>query len=338
MKCLYYLAPTLDSTHGISDDLHEVGVKDFFVHVISRDEAGLKQQHIHSSNYLETLDVVRDGLIGGLAGLVVGLLGVWAIDYFDPFGIEVPTLVYVALVGVATLFGTWEGGLIGIGNENRKLAKFHDDIAAGKFLILIYALKSPGSGGPEDDARAASRSGTGGGRQSLHQPVQFDQAGCCGRPGRPTPAEGIGHGDSHRNRAAGDRNRRVPFPQPLVVHADRLQLGRNGRHRQPHVLGVRSGLRRSQPVHGLRDRALPAPQGAGAPGGIRAGIQEARVVADRAHLGRRHRDAGARPGRLGQVRHRARRRESRRGARPAVVVELPAAGPRRRARRDRCSR
>ncbi len=141
MKCLYYLAPTLDSTHGISDDLHEVGVKDFFVHVISRDEAGLKQQHIHSSNYLETLDVVRDGLIGGLAGLVVGLLGVWAIDYFDPFGIEVPTLVYVALVGVATLFGTWEGGLIGIGNENRKLAKFHDDIAAGKFLILIYALK-----------------------------------------------------------------------------------------------------------------------------------------------------------------------------------------------------
>jgi hypothetical protein len=141
MKCLYYLAPTLDSTHGISDDLHTVGIKDFFVHVISRDEAGLKKQHIHSSNYLETLDVVRDGVLGGLAGLLVGLLGVWAIDYFDPFGIEVPTLVYVALVGVATLFGTWEGGLIGIGNENRKLARFHDDIEAGKFLILIYTLK-----------------------------------------------------------------------------------------------------------------------------------------------------------------------------------------------------
>ena len=141
MKCLYYLAPTLDSTHGISDDLHQVGIKDFFVHVISRDEAGLKKQHIHSSNYLETLDVVRDGVLGGVAGFLVGLLGVWAIGYFDPFGIEVPNFVYFALVGVATLFGTWEGGLIGIGNENRKLAKFHDDIAAGKFLILIYALK-----------------------------------------------------------------------------------------------------------------------------------------------------------------------------------------------------
>ena len=141
MKCLYYLAPTLDSTHQISDDLHAVGIKDFFLHVISRDEAGLRRQHIHSSNYLETLDVVRDGVIGGVVGFLVGLLGIWLIEYFDPFGIEVPTWVYFVLVGVATLFGTWEGGLIGIGTENRKLARFHDDIEAGKFLILIYAFK-----------------------------------------------------------------------------------------------------------------------------------------------------------------------------------------------------
>lgn len=141
MKCFYYLSPTLDSTHDISDDLHAVGVSDFFVHVISRDEAGLKKQHIHSSNYLETLDVVRDGVIGGALGFLAGLAGVAAIRYFDPFGVAVPGFVYIAIVGVATLFGTWEGGLVGIGKENRKLAKFHDDIQAGRFLVLIYALK-----------------------------------------------------------------------------------------------------------------------------------------------------------------------------------------------------
>ncbi len=141
MKCLYYLAPTLDSTHEISDDLHAVGVRDFFVHVISRDEAGLKKQHIHSSNYLETLDVVRDGVIGGAVGFIVGLIGVALLRYFDPFGVEVPNFVYYSIIGVATLFGTWEGGLIGIGQENRKLARFHDDIQGGKLLILIYALK-----------------------------------------------------------------------------------------------------------------------------------------------------------------------------------------------------
>ncbi len=144
MKCLYYLAPTLKSTHDISDDLHEVGVNDYFLHVVSRDESGLKQQHIHSSNYLETLDLIRDGLIGAVVGFLAGLLGVWALQRFAPFGpnVHVPSFVYYAIVAVATLFGAWEGGLIGVASENKKLARFHDDLEAGKYLILIYALKA----------------------------------------------------------------------------------------------------------------------------------------------------------------------------------------------------
>lgn len=143
MKCIYYLASTLSSTQDVSDDLHEVGVKDFYLHVVTKDECGLKKQHIHSSNYLETLDVIRDGFIGAAIGFLAGLLGVALLMYFRPFGpnIEVPTLVYAALVGAATLFGAWSGGLAGIGSENHKLARFHDDIAAGKYLILVYVRK-----------------------------------------------------------------------------------------------------------------------------------------------------------------------------------------------------
>jgi hypothetical protein len=37
------------------------------------------------------------------------------------------------------LFGAWEGGLTGIASENKKLARFHDDLEAGRCLILIYA-------------------------------------------------------------------------------------------------------------------------------------------------------------------------------------------------------
>ena len=53
-------------------------------------------------------------------------------------GITTATLVHVA---AATLFGAWEGGLIGIATENKKLERFHDDLEAGKYLILIYALR-----------------------------------------------------------------------------------------------------------------------------------------------------------------------------------------------------
>jgi hypothetical protein len=143
MKCIYFLTSTLASTHDVSDDLHEVGVKDFYLHVISKDECGLKKQHIHSSNYLETLDVVRDGFIGAALGFIVGLIGVALLMYFDPFAphAEVPTFVYAILVGAATLYGAWSGGLAGIGTENKKLERFHEDIAAGKYLILVYVRK-----------------------------------------------------------------------------------------------------------------------------------------------------------------------------------------------------
>jgi hypothetical protein len=142
VKCLYYIAPTLDSTHRIADDVRAVGIDDFFLHVISRDEAGLAQQHIPSSNYLETLDLIRDGFIGSAIGIVPGLIGVGLLGYFEPFGPHIPSLVYFATFGVAILFGAWEGGLTGIASENKKLADFHDDIEAGRYVILIYALQA----------------------------------------------------------------------------------------------------------------------------------------------------------------------------------------------------
>lgn len=142
MKCIYFLTPTLASTHQVSADLHAVGVRDFSLHVICRDEHGLKKHQIHSSNYFETLDIVRDGFIGAAMGFLIGLAGVALLIYLKPFGIyEVPTIVYSILVGAATLFGAWEGGLVGIDSEHKKLAKFHDDLVAGKFLILVYVRK-----------------------------------------------------------------------------------------------------------------------------------------------------------------------------------------------------
>jgi len=53
----------------------------------------------------------------------------------------VPNYVYLIIIVVTTMFGSWEGGLYGVATKNQKLARFLDDIEAGKYLILIYALK-----------------------------------------------------------------------------------------------------------------------------------------------------------------------------------------------------
>jgi hypothetical protein len=144
MKCLYYLAPNLVSTHQISDDLHATGVEDWFLHIISKDEAGLKRDKLHSSNWLETTDLIRDGFIGANFGFIVGAILAFLLIYFQPFGPNVPNVAAIFLVIVATLFGAWLGGLTGIDSENRKLRRFHDDIEAGKYLILIYSRKGQG--------------------------------------------------------------------------------------------------------------------------------------------------------------------------------------------------
>lgn len=141
MKCLYYLAPDLGSTQSISEDLHDVGVLDWFLHVISKDEAGLKREQIHSSNYLETTDIIRDGIIGANLGFIAAVIAAALVMWFEPFGPDTPKVIYFFVIVVFTLFGAWVGGLTGIDNENKKLRRFHDDIEAGKYLILIYAGK-----------------------------------------------------------------------------------------------------------------------------------------------------------------------------------------------------
>ena len=144
MKCMYYLAPNLVSTRRVSDDLHDVGIGDWHVHVISKDEAGLKNEKLHSSNWLETTDLLRDGFIGANFGFIIGVLITGSLFLFEPFGPNIPSIAYVFMVAVATGFGAWVGGLTGFDSENLKLRRFHTAIEEGNYLVLIYARKGEG--------------------------------------------------------------------------------------------------------------------------------------------------------------------------------------------------
>ena len=142
MKTMYYLAPDLGSTDDISHELERAGINNWFIHIVSNDESGLKKRRLHSSNYLETLDLFRDGMIGGLIGFAIGILAAALLATFKPLGIELPGIIFFLIVTLLTLFGLWEGGLAGIASKNNKLAEFENDLALGKHLILIYCPKN----------------------------------------------------------------------------------------------------------------------------------------------------------------------------------------------------
>ena len=105
MKCLYFLSPDLVSTRRVSDDLHNAGIDDWFIHVVSKDEAGLQKERIHSSNWLETKDLLRDGFIGANIGFILGVLGAGLAMYLQPFGPDMPGFVYILIIAFATCFG-----------------------------------------------------------------------------------------------------------------------------------------------------------------------------------------------------------------------------------------
>lgn len=144
MKCMYYLVPDAVASHQVSDDLREVGVEEWLVHVISKDRGGIRREKLQSSNWFETKDLLRCGFIGANLGFIAGVIGAGLIMLFQPFGVDVPGVAYFFAVMVATLFGAWVGGLTGIDSENQKLRRFHDDLESGKSLVLIYARKGMG--------------------------------------------------------------------------------------------------------------------------------------------------------------------------------------------------
>ncbi len=131
MKCMYYLSPSIKTTHEIADEVEAVGVNDWFIHIHSKHDSDVKKEHLHSSNYLETLDVIRDGFIGAAIGFLVAIVLATLTAIVQPFGGVTNWIGYAAIILVVTLFGAWVGGLTGIAQENKKIAHFDDDVDAG---------------------------------------------------------------------------------------------------------------------------------------------------------------------------------------------------------------
>ncbi len=137
MRRLYYLAKDLETTKTISDTLQAEGIRNWNFHVLAKDEEGLYQHHIHKATTYQQLDVVRSGerwaLFGGGVGLLFGFL-----VYFTevlPWTVDGLTVFLTTLVG--SLFGAWQGAMMGLSRESYKIESFHDAIESGRYLIMV---------------------------------------------------------------------------------------------------------------------------------------------------------------------------------------------------------
>ena len=140
MRRLFYVAESVDDAEAVSEAILKQGIKRSRVHVLAKDEAGLYSHKVHSATPLQQLDIVHTGMRYAVLGLIVGLLlgmGLVSLGILGFIELQVGLIGVLALGFVGLCFGAWEGGLVGLSRENYKIERYHDDIEAGRYLLMI---------------------------------------------------------------------------------------------------------------------------------------------------------------------------------------------------------
>jgi len=136
MKRHYYVSTDLDDLEIVERDLENAGVTTPQIHVLSLDDQGVEEHHLHNVEAVLKKDVVRGTELGAVVG-VIAAAAVLAIAYFTGIT-ETYTWVPAIFLAVIVLgFCTWEGGLIGIQEPHVEFRRFQDDLESGKHILFV---------------------------------------------------------------------------------------------------------------------------------------------------------------------------------------------------------
>lgn len=136
MKRNYYISNDLDDLAAVERDLEAAGVTTPQIHVLSKDDAGVEERHLHKVEAVLKKDVVY----GTRRGAVIGVIGaaiVIGIAWFSGLT-ETHTWVPAIFLAVIVLgFCTWEGGLIGIQEPHVDFKRFQGVLDSGKHILFV---------------------------------------------------------------------------------------------------------------------------------------------------------------------------------------------------------
>lgn len=139
MRRLYFLAPDLDSTRRIVDELLLNHVQEDRIHILARD--GTELEDLPEAGIRERTDLIpsleRGATIGGATGALAGLVAV-AIPGLGILGGG----AVLALAAAGTGVGAWSASMQGVSTPNTQLKRFEERIANGEILMMIDVAKS----------------------------------------------------------------------------------------------------------------------------------------------------------------------------------------------------
>jgi len=137
MRRIYFLAPNIEVTHKIADELRTKGIEDQHMHVLAKRDTPMEDlpeaSEFQKTDFIPALE--RGAALGATTGVLAGLVGL----RFAGFAIAGGPILGVLFFG-ATI-GTMMSGLAGLQIGNSKVKKYESAIEEGELLVMVDIAK-----------------------------------------------------------------------------------------------------------------------------------------------------------------------------------------------------
>ncbi|HEY8158051.1 MAG TPA: DUF1269 domain-containing protein [Methylobacter sp.] len=133
MRRIYFLAPNIETTHEIVDELRAEGIEDRHIHILAKRDTPLEDMP-EASEFQKndfTPAVERGAALGAASGLLAGLVGLRLAGFVIAGGTVLGILVYGATIGAMI------SALAGLQAGNSKVKNYEEAIDRGEVLVMV---------------------------------------------------------------------------------------------------------------------------------------------------------------------------------------------------------
>jgi len=137
MRRIYFLAPNIETTHKIVDELRAEGIEDRHLHILAKRDTPLEDMpeatEFQKTDFIPAVE--RGAALGATTGLLAGLVGLRFAGFAIAGGPVLGILVYGATIGAMM------SGLAGLEVGNSKVKKYAEAIERGEMLVMVDIAK-----------------------------------------------------------------------------------------------------------------------------------------------------------------------------------------------------
>lgn len=137
MKRHYYISDDLDDLEIVGQELLNADITKPQFHVLSNDDCGVHQHHLHEVESVLKKDVVHSTELGAVIGVAMATIVLFSANLLGMTNTEAGWMPFIFLAIVILGFCTWEGGLIGIQLPNYQFERFQTLLDKGKHVFFV---------------------------------------------------------------------------------------------------------------------------------------------------------------------------------------------------------